>query len=46
MTYESYLASSIVRRWDRVLELEMAARRGDEGALRIRETVGLRRWFT
>ncbi len=44
-TYDPQLAAAIVHRWDRVLDLELAARRGDENALRLRETVGLRRWF-
>lgn len=42
---ESMVTASIVHRWDRVLDLEIAARSGDESALRFREIVGLRRWF-
>lgn len=44
-SHETSLATSIIRRWDHVLDVEIAARRGDEKALRIRENTGLRNWF-
>ncbi|HSF86067.1 MAG TPA: hypothetical protein VLG28_10500 [Acidimicrobiia bacterium] len=45
LTHDPQFAASIVNRWNHVLDLELAARRGDERALRARETIGLRRWF-
>ena len=45
MQTEIDLASSIVHRWNHVLDLEWRARHGDERALQRRIASGLRSWF-
>jgi hypothetical protein len=45
MLTEIDLATTIVRRWNHVLDLEWQARNGNEAALRRRMAAGLRSWL-